>query len=116
MPRLVAACLVAAVVTAVAACSKDEPRPIVVTSNQVSVINMTSVTWTGVDVWLNDHYRAQAQVLLPGQRLDVPIGVFIAGFGQRFDPKKQAPFGIEVTATGSDGKPVRLTWGKGRRR
>jgi hypothetical protein len=54
--------------------------------------------------------------LLPGQRLDVPIGVFIAGWGQRFDPRKQSPFGVEVDAKGSDGKPVRLTWGKGRRR
>jgi hypothetical protein len=42
--------------------------------------------------------------------------VFIAGFGQRFDAKKQVPFGVEVDARGADGKPVRLIWGKGRRR
>ena len=77
---------------------------------------MTGTAWTDVDVWLNDHYRAQAPQILPGQRLDVPLGVFIAGWGQRFDRKKQSPFGIEVTAKGPDGKPVRLTWGKGRRR
>ncbi len=116
MLRWAAACLVIALVAGLAACSGEEPQPIVVRSDRISVINMTNVTWTGVDVWLNDHYRAQAQTLLPGQRLDVPIDVFIAGWAQRFDPKKQFPFGIEVTANGSDGKPVRLTWGKGRRR
>jgi hypothetical protein len=116
MPRTAAALLVAALVVALAACSGEEPRPIVVAQDRVSVINMTGAAWTDVDVWLNDHYRAQAQGLLPGQRLDVPIGVFIAGWGQRFDPRKQSPFGVEVDAKGSDGKPVRLTWGKGRRR
>lgn len=116
MHRTAAAIVVAALVLVLAGCSDEEPHPIVVTSDRISVTNMTVVTWTGVDVWLNDHYRAQAQRLLPGQRLDVPIGVFIAGFGQRFDVKKQSPFGVEVTAQGSDGKPVRLTWGKGRRR
>ena len=87
MHRLVAACLVTALVGAVAACSGDEPQPIVVTPGRISVVNMTTATWTDVDVWLNDHYRAQAPMLLRGQRLDVPIGVFIAGFGQRFDPE-----------------------------
>ncbi len=117
MHRTAAAWLVIALVAvALAGCAEDEKRPIAVASGRITVINMTGVTWAGVDVWLNDYYRAQAPQLLPGQRLDVPIGVFVAGLGQRFDPKKQAPVGIEVTATGSDGKPVRLTWGRGRRR
>jgi hypothetical protein len=116
MHRTAAALLAAALLGLLAACSGDEPQPIVVAQDRISVINMTSTTWTDVDVWLNDHYRAQAPRLLPGQRMDVPIGVFIAGWGQRFDRKKQAAFGVEVTAKGSDGKPVRLTWGKGRRR
>jgi hypothetical protein len=116
MHRTAAALLVAALVTALASCSSEEPQPIAVAQDRISVINMTNAAWADVDVWLNDHYRAQAAQLLPGQRLDVPIGVFIAGWGQRFDRKKQSPFGVEVTAKGSDGKPVRLTWGKGRRR
>jgi hypothetical protein len=116
MLRPAAALLVSALVVFFTACSADQPRPIVVASDRISVVNMTGATWADVDVWLNDHYRAQAPQLLPGQRLDVQIGVFIAGWGQRFDRKKQAPFGVEVTAKGSDGRPVRLTWGKGRRR
>jgi hypothetical protein len=116
MRQSAAAFVVAALVVVLVACSRDEPQPIVVVQDRISVINMTSVTWTGVDVWVNDFYRAQAPQLLPGQRLDVPLGVFVAGLGQRFDRKKQSPVGVEVTAKGSDGKPVLLTWGRGRRR
>ena len=54
--------------------------------------------------------------LAPGGRLEIPLGVFVAAFGQNFDPKKQVPFGIEVTAVAADGKPVKIVWGKGRRR
>lgn len=116
MKRTVAALVAAALLIVLAACTSEERRPIVVARDHITVINMTTATWTDVEVWLNDHYRVQARELVPGQRLDVPIGVFIAGFGQRFDVKRQSPFGVEVTARGSDGKPVRLTWGKGRRR
>lgn len=115
MRRVAASFLVAALVV-LAACSGEEKHPIIVAPDRITVINMTTVTWTDVDVWLDNYYRAQAPQLLPGQRLDVPVGVFIAGWGQRFDPKKQAPFGVEVTAKGSDGKAVRLSWGKGRQR
>mgnify|MGYP002392420888 CR=1 FL=1 len=71
---------------------------------------------TDVEVWLNDHYRVQQRDLAPGGRLEIPLGVFVAAFGQNFDPKKQVPFGIEVTAVAADGKPVKIVWGKGRRR
>jgi hypothetical protein len=100
----------------VAACAGEEKHPIIVQTGRITVINMTDTRWADVEVWLNDHYRAQAPELVPGQRLDVPIGVFTAGFGQRFDPKKQSPFGVEVSARASDGRAVKLTWGKGRRR
>jgi hypothetical protein len=116
MYRLVAALCLSCLLVAVAACKSEDRRPITVGHDRVTVVNTTDTAWSDVDVWLNDHYRVQASALVPGQRLDVPIGVFIAGFGQRFDTKKQIPFGVEVDATGADGKPVRLTWGKGRRR
>jgi hypothetical protein len=40
----------------------------------------------------------------------------VAGFGQRFDPVRQAVQGVEVTASTTDGAPVKLVLGKGRRR
>jgi hypothetical protein len=116
MCRLVSALLLIVSVFIAGACKTEERHPVLVAQGRVTVVNLTGTAWSDVDVWLNDHYRVQARSLDPGQRLDIPIGVFIAGFGQRFDPKKQIPSGVEVDAKGADGKPVRLIWGKGRRR
>jgi hypothetical protein len=116
MYRLLSAALATGLLLGALACKGEEPRPIRVGTGRITVINLTDTAWRDVDVWLNDHYRAQARELAPGQRLEIPIGVFVAGFGQRFDPKKQVPFGIEVDAVGAAGKPVKLVWGKGRRR
>jgi hypothetical protein len=98
------------------ACSDVQRQSIIVESGRISVVNVSDDPWTDVDVWLNDHYRMQARALAPGQRLVMPTRAFVAGFGQLFDPAKQSPYGIEVTAMGGDGKPVRLTWGERRRR
>jgi hypothetical protein len=114
--RLVPALALFALLGVLAACSSEEKTPIVVAQDRITVINLSGVAWSSVEVWLNDHYRVQVSGLEAGQRLDVPIGVFVAGFGQRFDPKRQVPFGVEVSARGADGRPVRLIWGKGRRR
>jgi hypothetical protein len=116
MHRLVAALMLAGLLLVVAACQGEERHPIVVTSERITVTNMTDTAWSDVEVWLNDHYRVQVRDVAVGQRLDVPIGVFIAGFGQRFDAKKQIPSGVEVDAKGANGTPIRLIWGKGRRR
>ncbi len=95
----------------------QRPRPaILVESFQVQVENQTGEKWTGVEVWLNDHYRVTARELEAGGRLVVPLDVFVAGFGQRFDRRRQAPFGIEVTARTASGREILIDWGKGRRR
>jgi hypothetical protein len=103
-------------VVGLAGCSHEEPPVFLVAPTQISVFNRTDHTWKAVDVWLNDHYRVQAPELLPGGRLDIPIRTFVAGWGQHFDTRRQVPFGIEVDAKDSTGQPVRLVWGKGRRR
>jgi hypothetical protein len=115
MGRLLAGVLVIGALTGVLACNKEEPNPVRVGTDRVTVINVTGTAWRNVDVWLNDHYRAQARDLAPGQRLEIPLSVFVAGFGQRFDSKKQIPSGIEVDAVAADGSPVKVVWGKGRR-
>jgi hypothetical protein len=101
---------------ALGACSEDEKHPIIIQPDRITIINTTDTPWADVEVWLNDHYRVQAPRLEVGQRLDLPLRIFIAGFGQYFDPKKQVPFGIEVSAKGAGDTPVKLIWGKGRRR
>ena len=95
----------------------DAERPaILVQETTISVENQSREAWSAVEVWLNDHYRVTARVLEPNGRLVVPLDAFVAGFGQRFDRRRQAPFGIEVTARTASGTEVRLVWGKGRRR
>jgi hypothetical protein len=116
MGRLLAGVLVIGVLAGVLACNKAEPNPVRIGTDRVTVVNLTGTAWRNVDVWLNDHYRAQARDLAPGQRLEIPLGVFVAAFGQRFDSKKQVPSGIEVDAVAADGTPVKVVWGKGRRR
>jgi hypothetical protein len=114
--RILAGVLVTGALIGVQACNNEEPHPVRVGTDRVTVINLTDTAWRDVDVWLNDHYRVQQRDLAPGQRLEIPLGVFVAAFGQKFDPKKQVPSGIEVDAVAADGKPVKIVWGKGRRR
>jgi len=98
-----------------AGCAEERPA-ILVQDTTISVENQGREAWSAIEVWLNDHYRVTARTLEPDGRLVVPLDAFVAGFGQRFDRRHQAPFGIEVTARTASGKEVRLVWGKGRRR
>jgi hypothetical protein len=99
---------------ALAACSEAR-EPIVVQRTSVVLENQSSSEWTGIEIWVNDHYRVTYSSLAPGGRLNVPLTSFVAGFGQRFPPATNV-FGVEVTAKSGGGEPVRLIWGKGRRR
>jgi hypothetical protein len=93
-----------------------EPRePILVQRTSLTLENTTRSEWTGIEIWVNDHYRVTASSLAPGGRLNVPLSTFVAGFGQRFNSATNV-FGVEVTAKSAGGEPVRLIWGKGRRR
>ena len=95
---------------------EDRREAIRVEENRVVVTNLGDADWTEVEIWLNDWYRAQVPRLTAGQRLDVPLTAFTAGYDRPYEPARQAPFGIEVTARGADGRDVTLTWGQGRRR
>ena len=105
----------AAALGMLAGCS-EEREPIVVAQSTVTIENQTSSEWTGVEIWVNDHYRVTAPSVSARQRLVVPLSTFVAGYGQRFDRARGSVFGVEVTAKTSGGEPVRLIWGKGRRR
>lgn len=112
------AALLLVVVTAVLPrfCRRDQRQAIRVEETRLVVTNLTRTSWSGVTVWLNDYYRAQAPALAPHQRLEIPFDVFVSGWGQRFDRRRQAVAGIEVTARGDNGKSITLTFGSGRRR
>lgn len=97
-------------------CRTDERQAIRVEEDRVVVTNLTGTSWSDVTLWLNEYYRAQAPSLAPNQRLEVPLDVFVAGFGQRFDRERQPPAGLVLTAHGGDGTAITLTWGNGRRK
>jgi hypothetical protein len=97
-------------------CRRDQREAIRVGEGRVVVTNLTGTRWTSVDVWLNQYYRAQTEALAPDQRLEVPLTVFVDGYGQRFKPHLQQAAGVEVTARGANGERIRLTWGNGRHR
>ncbi len=108
--------LAVAALLLVAACRSEPPEPIHVDRNQMTVDNRTSSDWEDVEIWLNDHYRVQAPRIEANQRLTIPMDAFVAGFGQRFDVKRQVVKGVELTARAADGSRVRIVWGRGRRR
>jgi hypothetical protein len=109
------AVMAALVVLPMLACAEDAPPAILVEERMLYVQNLTAGPWTGVEIWINDHYRVTRSTIAPGERVQVPLNLFVAGFGQRFDPVRTKVRGVEVTATLGDG-PVRIAWGTGRRR
>jgi hypothetical protein len=116
LPTLAAVLVAGVLFTGAGVACTPAPDPLLIRSGVVRIQNQTDQEWHDVEIWLNDHYRVTAASIPPGSRFDAPLGVFVAGFGQRFDPRRQSPSGMELTATQEDGTPVRLVWGKGRRR
>jgi hypothetical protein len=108
--------LLSSALLASAACREEPRRPIIVDGNTLTVENLSADEWRNVEIWLNDHYRVTKSSMPPGERFVVPLDAFVAGFGQRFNSKRQVVQGIEVTATSARGKPVKLIHGHGRRR
>ncbi len=98
------------------ACKGEAPAPITFSGTQLAVENQTADDWQNVEIWVNDHYRVTKSTMPAGERFGVPLNAFVAGFGQRFDPRRQVVQGVEVTATTKAGAPVRIVWGRGRRR
>jgi hypothetical protein len=102
---------------AIASACATEPPPIIrVRDIDVVIQNQTAGAWSGVEVWVNDHFRVTAASLDVGQIFVAPLNEFVAAYGQRFDRHRQPVFGVLVTARGGDGRPVRITWGKVRRK
>lgn len=98
-------------VCAAVACSGETPEPVVVEDRVVKLHNQTSDRWTDVRIWLNDHYVAGTPALEPDGRITVQQRDFVAGLGQKFDPSRQSPYGVLVTAKSAKGD-VRLIWGQ----
>ena len=82
----------------------------------MTVQNQTSDEWQGVEVWLNYHYRVTKPSMPSGERLTIPLDVFVAGLGQRFNVKRQVVQTIQVKAKTKSGAAIDLMFGTGPRR
>jgi hypothetical protein len=100
----------------VAACGREPLPALKCDSSRLQIQNQTERTWSEVEIWLNDHYRVQIPSLAPKQLAVVPLDVFVAGYGQRFNPKKQVVYGIEVSVRDGAARVPVLVWGKGKKK
>lgn len=90
-----------------AACT-PRPGPITVEEGVVGVQNQTSRDWRNVVVTVNDHFRGGTPTLAAGSRMSAPLSQFQTAFGQHYDSARQRVLTVEVTATDSNGEPVKL--------
>ena len=114
-PRTVLGCALLVALILASACTQPPPA-LRFDSSRLQIQNQTERTWAGVEIWLNDHYRVQIPSLAPTQVAVVPLDVFVAGYGQRFNPKKQVVYGIEVSVRDGAARVAVLVWGKGKKK
>lgn len=81
-----------------------------VEGQRVIVENRTGLAWRGVSVTINAYYRATAETLEPGGRLETPVANLQTGLGQRFNPAREHVTRVEVRATDASGAPVVIDW------
>jgi hypothetical protein len=104
------ALIVAVAIAATAAgCSTRRPEePLKLEGNLLTVDNRSSKAWTAVEIWLNTHYRVTTNSIPAGGRFQVPLDAFVAGFGQRFNFKRQQIVDLRLAAKLPDGTPLEL--------
>jgi hypothetical protein len=91
-------------------CSGRQPPAIQVERNLVVVDNRTSGDWLQVEIWINRQYRVTAPRIAARSRFTAPLDVFVAGFGQRFDRRKQRIDDLRLKAKASDGGAVEIVY------
>lgn len=109
LARLAAGAAVLCVLLA-SGCSGREPPAIQVERNLVIVDNRTSRDWLQVEIWINRQYRVTAPKIAARSRFTAPLDVFVAGFGQRFDRRKQRIDDLRLKAKAPDGGAVEIVY------
>ena len=95
----------------VAGCSgPPEPKPLQLDGNRLTVNNRTSADWTSVEIWVNQHYRVTVPSIAARSQFTVMLDAFVAGFGQRFDVKRQQLTDLRLAAKQPDGTPVEIRY------
>jgi hypothetical protein len=97
-----------ALALALTGCREHPIEPLVLEGRTLTVNNQTPNEWTGVDIWLNRNHRVMVPSIPAGGRLQVPLDSFVAGFGQRFDPRRTQVTDVRLTARLPDGSRLEL--------
>ena len=94
----------------VAGCGRADDPPIRLNGTWLVIENQTPAEWRDVSVLVNAFYKGVAPRVAPGGRLEAPLGGFVTGLGQRFNPARERVWRVEVRATDAGGQPVALDW------
>ena len=89
-------------------CSSPVSRPIQVQRNLLTVDNQTSRDWLDVEIWINRQYRITVARIAARSRFTATLDVFVAGFGQRFDVRRQRIDDLRLKGREADGTPVEV--------
>jgi hypothetical protein len=90
------------------ACSPPPVDPLQLDGNRLIVSNQTPEPWANVEIWLNTYYRVSVPLIAAGERFQVGLDSFVAGFGQRFDYRRRQITSLQLTAKRADGTPFEL--------
>ena len=94
--------------TLFAGCYKPPPEVLTLKGNLLTVDNRTRSDWTNVEVWLNTYYRITTKSIPAGGRVQAPLDMFVAGFGQRFNFNRMQVRALRLTAKLPDGRPLEV--------
>jgi len=101
----------ATLATLLAACSSPPPsKPLQLDGNRVTVNNSTATEWSSVEIWVNQYYRVTVPSIAAGSQFTVPLDAFVAGFGQRFNVRRQQLTDLRLAAKQPDGAPVAIRY------
>jgi hypothetical protein len=93
---------------ATAGCTSEPPDPLRIEERIVTVENQTDQDWTNVEVWVNRYFRAAVSTVAAGSRLQIPLSVFVSGYGQRFDLNRMEVNDLRLSARTAAGAAVTL--------
>ena len=110
LPALPVLAVLAVLPVLTAGCARAADPPIRLNGAWLVVENQSKMEWHDVSVTVNAYYKGVSPRLAPGGRLEAPLGGFVTGFGQRFNPARERVMRVEVRATDAAGAPVALDW------
>ncbi len=100
-----------ALTVALVGCSGPPPPPALqLDGNRLSVYNGTSSDWSSVEIWINQVYRVTVPSIAARSQFSVTLDAFVAGFGQRFNVKRQPLTDLRLAAKQLDGTPVEIQY------